>query len=159
VHPLIGFLIAVGLFAIGLYGVLTRRNAVLQLAAAELMLGGVHLVLVTADLVHNAYTGQSFALFIVVIAAAEVGVGLALILNLWRERATIDTDDLPAETDNGAVGRGAETHTSAALQEPRSRVETGGRPRRSLRAVTVESLAADRVSGVPAEAPPEDRSG
>ncbi|SDD45597.1 NADH-quinone oxidoreductase subunit NuoK [Glycomyces harbinensis] len=97
-HPLIGFLIAVGLFAIGLYGVLTRRNAVMQLAAAELMLGGVHLVLVTADLVHNALTGQSFALFIVVIAAAEVGVGLALILNLWRERATIDTDDLPAET-------------------------------------------------------------
>jgi NADH-quinone oxidoreductase subunit K len=95
VHPLIGFLIAVGLFAIGLYGVLTRRNAVMQLAAAELMLGGVHLVLVTADLVHHALTGQSFALFIVVIAAAEVGVGLALILNLWRERATIDTDDLP----------------------------------------------------------------
>jgi NADH-quinone oxidoreductase subunit K len=149
VHPLIGFLIAVGLFAIGLYGVLTRRNAVLQLAAAELMLGGVHLVLVTADLVHNAYTGQSFALFIVVIAAAEVGVGLALILNLWRERATIDTDDLPAETDNGAGGRGAETHTSGALQEARSRVETGG-----------PSLAAEDVSGVPAESPPsEDRSG
>ncbi|MFC3492429.1 NADH-quinone oxidoreductase subunit NuoK [Glycomyces rhizosphaerae] len=99
-HPLIGYLIAVGLFAIGLYGVLTRRNAVLQLAAAELMLGGVHLVLVTADLVHNAYTGQSFALFIVVIAAAEVGVGLALILNLWRMRATIDTDGLPEESDD-----------------------------------------------------------
>jgi NADH-quinone oxidoreductase subunit K len=63
------------------------------------MLGGVHLVLVTADLVHNTYTGQSFALFIVVIAAAEVGVGLALVLNLWRERATIDTDDLPVETE------------------------------------------------------------
>lgn len=147
-HPLIGFLIAVGLFAIGLYGVLTRRNAVLQLAAAELMLGGVHLVLVTADLVHNAYTGQSFALFIVVIAAAEVGVGLALILNLWRERATIDTDGLPAETDNGADRRGAEAHTSGALQEARSRVETGG-----------PSLAAEDVSGVPTEAPPEDRSG
>ena len=97
-HPLIGYLIAVGLFAIGLYGVLTRRNAVLQLAAAELMLGGVHLMLVTTDLIRNAYTGQSFALFIVVIAAAEVGVGLALILNLWRERSTIDTDGLPEET-------------------------------------------------------------
>jgi len=102
VHPLIGYLIAVGLFAIGLYGVLTRRNAVLQLAAAELMLGGVHLVLVTTDLVHDAYTGQSFALFIVVIAAAEVGVGLALVLNLWRERATVDTDDLPEEPNGEA---------------------------------------------------------
>jgi NADH-quinone oxidoreductase subunit K len=106
VHPLIGYLIAVGLFAIGLYGVLTRRNAVLQLAAAELMLGGVHLVLVTTDLVRNAYTGQSFALFIVVIAAAEVGVGLALILNLWRERATVDTDDLPEEPNGGVAVHG-----------------------------------------------------
>ncbi|MEU6861384.1 NADH-quinone oxidoreductase subunit NuoK [Glycomyces sp. NPDC046736] len=100
-HPLIGYLIAVGLFAIGLYGVLTRRNAVMQLAAAELMLGGVHLVLVTTDLVQGSLTGQSFALFIVVIAAAEVGVGLALILNLWRERASIDTDDLPEESSGG----------------------------------------------------------
>ncbi|MQM28485.1 NADH-quinone oxidoreductase subunit NuoK [Glycomyces albidus] len=96
-HPLIGYLIAAGLFAIGLYGVLTRRNAVLQLAAAELMLGGVHLVLVTTDLVAGSHTGQSFALFIVVIAAAEVGVGLALVLNLWRERASIDTDAMPED--------------------------------------------------------------
>ncbi|THV31994.1 NADH-quinone oxidoreductase subunit NuoK [Glycomyces paridis] len=107
-HPLIGLLVASGLFAIGLYGVLTRRNAVLQLAAAELMLGGVHLTLVSADVVHRSLTGQSFALFIVVIAAAEVGVGLALILNLWRERASIDTDDLPEtppeDRDDGLRG-------------------------------------------------------
>lgn len=108
-HPLIGYLIAVGLFAIGLYGVLTRRNAVLQLAAAELMLGGVHLVLVTTDLVVRSHTGQSFALFIVVIAAAEVGVGLALVLNLWRERASIDTDGLPEEdAAEGTAGGAAE---------------------------------------------------
>ncbi|WP_026932001.1 NADH-quinone oxidoreductase subunit NuoK [Glycomyces tenuis] len=100
-HPVIGYVIAVGLFAIGLYGVLTRRNAVMQLAAAELMLGGVHLVLVTSDLVQDAHTGQSFALFIVVIAAAEVGVGLALVLNLWRARASIDTDGLPGERPEG----------------------------------------------------------
>nr|WP_255672088.1 NADH-quinone oxidoreductase subunit NuoK [Glycomyces amatae] len=141
---MIGFLIAVGLFAIGLYGVLTRRNAVMQLAAAELMLGGVHLVLVTADLVHASLTGQSFALFIVVIAAAEVGVGLALILNLWRERATIDTDGLPEE----APGPGVEPHTSAPLQEAPSTVATGG-----------PSPAAGRAPGVPAEPPPDARSG
>ena len=102
-HPVIGYVIAVGLFAIGLYGVLTRRNAVLQLAAAELMLGGVHLTLVTSDLVHSAHTGQSFALFIVVIAAAEVGVGLALILNLWRARSSIDTDGLPEDERSEAA--------------------------------------------------------
>ncbi|WP_035748425.1 NADH-quinone oxidoreductase subunit NuoK [Glycomyces sp. NRRL B-16210] len=104
-HPLIGYLIAVGLFAIGLFGVLTRRNAVLQLASAELMLGGVHLTLVATDLVHGSLTGQSFAMFIVVIAAAEVGVGLALILNLWRERASVDTDALPEESPAEADAR------------------------------------------------------
>ncbi|THV43410.1 NADH-quinone oxidoreductase subunit NuoK [Glycomyces buryatensis] len=104
-HPLIGYLIASGLFAIGLFGVLTRRNAVLQLASAELMLGGVHLVLVTTDLVQRSYTGQSFALFIVVIAAAEVGVGLALVLNLWRARSDIDTDDLPIDSGKQADER------------------------------------------------------
>ncbi|HEU5128857.1 MAG TPA: NADH-quinone oxidoreductase subunit NuoK [Glycomyces sp.] len=103
-HPVIGYVIAAGLFAIGLYGVLTRRNAVLQLAAAELMLGGVHLVLVTTDVVRGAHTGQSFALFIVVIAAAEVGVGLALVLNLWRARGSIDTDDLPDEEREAEAG-------------------------------------------------------
>lgn len=104
-HPVIGYVIAVGLFAIGLYGVLTRRNAVLQLAAAELMLGGVHLVLVTTDLVHGVHTGQSFALFIVVIAAAEIGVGLALVLNLWRARSNIDTDGLPYPDREAETGR------------------------------------------------------
>lgn len=97
-HPLIGYLLAVALFAIGLYGVLTRRNAIMQLAAVEIMLGGTHLMLITADMVHGLHSGQSFAMFIIVIAAAEVGVGLALILRLWRLRHSIDTDQLPAES-------------------------------------------------------------
>ncbi|QSB05817.1 NADH-quinone oxidoreductase subunit NuoK [Natronoglycomyces albus] len=97
-HPLIGYVLASALFAIGVYGILTRRNAILQLAAVEIMLAAVHITLVTADVSHGAHTGQSFAMFIVVIAAAEVGVGLALVLRLWRARSSIDTDHLPQES-------------------------------------------------------------
>lgn len=95
-HPVLPYVLAAALFGIGVYGVLTRRNAVLMLAAVELMLGAVNLVFITADTVHGAHTGQSFALFIIVIAAAEIGVALALVLRLYRLRGSIDTDGLDA---------------------------------------------------------------
>ncbi|HZE37989.1 MAG TPA: NADH-quinone oxidoreductase subunit NuoK [Stackebrandtia sp.] len=108
-HPVIPYVLAALLFGVGVYGVLVRRNAVLMLAAVELMLGAVNLVLVTADVAPlrgpaSGHTGQSFALFIIVIAAAEIGVGLALVLRLFRVRDSIDTDgvdadDAPATSD------------------------------------------------------------
>lgn len=101
-HPVVPYVLAALLFGVGVYGVLVRRNAVLMLAAVELMLGAVNLVLVTADSapLHTGsanHTGQSFALFIIVVAAAEVGVGLALVLHLFRLRGTIDTNDIDAQ--------------------------------------------------------------
>lgn len=103
-HPVIPYVIAALLFGVGVYGVLVRRNAVLVLAAVELMLGAVNLVLITADIAplhrgDGGYTGQSFALFIIVIAAAEIGVGLALVLHLFRLRGSIDTDEIDADAD------------------------------------------------------------
>lgn len=99
-HPVIPYVLACLLFGVGVYGVLVRRNAVMVLAAVELMLGAVNLVLITADVapLHGStgHTGQSFALFIIVIAAAEIGVGLALVLRLYRLRGSIDTDGLDA---------------------------------------------------------------
>ncbi|GAA3449990.1 hypothetical protein GCM10018962_18230 [Dactylosporangium matsuzakiense] len=97
-HPALPFTIAALLFGIGVYGVLVRRNAVLLLMAVELMLNAVNLVFVTADATIRAavpQAGQSFALFIIVLAAAEIGVGLALILQLYRLRRTVGVDDLP----------------------------------------------------------------
>jgi NADH-quinone oxidoreductase subunit K len=97
-HPALPFTIAALLFGIGVYGVLVRRNAVLLLMAVELMLNAVNLVFVTADAaVRTALprAGQSFTLFIIVLAAAEIGVGLALILQLYRLRRTVGVDDLP----------------------------------------------------------------
>lgn len=107
-HPVIPYVLAALLFGVGVYGVLVRRNAVLVLAAVELMLGAVNLVLVTADVAPLAepadgYTGQSFALFIIVIAAAEIGVGLALVLHLFRLRGSIDTEKIDVDGDSEAV--------------------------------------------------------
>ncbi|MDT5036492.1 MAG: NADH-quinone oxidoreductase subunit, partial [Micromonosporaceae bacterium] len=76
-HPVIPYVVAAGMFGLGCYGVLVRRNAVLLLMAVELMLNAVNLVLVTADTTVSAASrpgGQVFALFVIVLAAAEIGV-------------------------------------------------------------------------------------
>ena len=101
-HPVIPYVVAAALFALGVYGVLVRRNAVLLLMAVELMLNAVNLVLVTADATVRAVlpaSGQVFALFVIVLAAAEVGVGLALILALYRRRASIAVDEIGLDED------------------------------------------------------------
>jgi len=97
VKPVIPYVIAAILFGLGVYGVLRRRNAVLLLMAVELMLNAVNLILVTADASVRAalpHTGQVFALFVIVIAAAEVGVGLAIVLQLYRLRASVAVDEV-----------------------------------------------------------------
>ncbi len=96
-HPVIPYVIAALLFGIGVYGVLVRRNAVLVLMAVELMLNAVNLVLVTADAALRSYTGQTFALFVIVLAAAEIGVGLALVLQLYRLRGSIAVDEVAVD--------------------------------------------------------------
>jgi NADH-quinone oxidoreductase subunit K len=104
-HPVIPYVIASVLFGLGGYGVLARRNAVLLLMCVELMLNAVNLVLITSDATVTAElpgTGQVFALFVIVIAAAEVGVGLALVLQLYRLRASVAVDEIPlAERPGG----------------------------------------------------------
>jgi NADH-quinone oxidoreductase subunit K len=97
-HPVIAYVIASLLFGLGVYGVLARRNAVLLLMAVELILNAVNLVLITADAtVRQAvppHTGGVFALFVIVLAAAEVGVGLAIILQLYRLRQSVGVDEV-----------------------------------------------------------------
>lgn len=97
-HPVLPFGVAALLFGIGVYGVLARRNAILVLMAVELMLNAVNLILVTTDSTVRAVlpvTGQSLVLFVIVLAAAEVGVGLAVILQLYRLRTSIALDEVP----------------------------------------------------------------
>jgi len=89
-------LLATVLFSLGLYGVLTRKNAVLVLASVELMLAAVNVNLVVFDvyLQDALHAGQIFSLFIVAIAAAEVGVGIAIVLLIYRNRQSADVDQL-----------------------------------------------------------------
>jgi NADH:ubiquinone oxidoreductase subunit K len=80
------------LFSIGLYGALTKRNAVIILMCIELMLNAVNITMVSFSryVVPSLLTGQIFAIFIIVVAAAEVAVGLAIILAIYRGLETID---------------------------------------------------------------------
>ena len=82
------------LFCIGVYGVLARRNGVLVLMSIELILNAVNINLVAFGAFHDNVMGQIFALFVITVAAAEVGIGLALVLLLYRNRRSIDLDQV-----------------------------------------------------------------
>jgi NADH-quinone oxidoreductase subunit K len=93
---LLPLLLSAALFSVGLYGVLARRNAVLALIGVELMLNAVNIQLVAYDawLGDALRTGQVFTLFVIALAAAELGLGLAIVLALFRARGTVDVDDV-----------------------------------------------------------------
>ena len=82
------------LFATGVYGVLARRNAVLVLMSVELILNAVNINLIAFGAFRNTVVGQVFALFVIAIAAAEVGVGLAIVLLIYRNRRSIDLTEV-----------------------------------------------------------------
>ncbi|NLL18486.1 MAG: NADH-quinone oxidoreductase subunit NuoK [Clostridia bacterium] len=89
-------ILAAILFCIGFYGAVAKKNAVAVLMGIELMLNSVNINLVAFNRFLNPgeMTGHIFALMVIVVAAAEVAVGLALILNIYRQRLTTDVNDL-----------------------------------------------------------------
>jgi NADH:ubiquinone oxidoreductase subunit K len=86
--------LAAFLFCVGVYGVLARRNGVLVLMSIELILNAVNINLVAFGAFRNTVAGQVFALFVIAIAAAEVGVGLAIVLLIYRNRHSIDLAEI-----------------------------------------------------------------
>ncbi len=82
------------LFCIGVYGVIARKNAVMVLMSIELILNSVNINLIAFSMMNDNIDGQVFALFIIAIAAAEVGIGLAMVLLIYRNRRSIALDDL-----------------------------------------------------------------
>ena len=87
-------LVAALLFGIGLFGALTRRNAISILMCLELMLNAANLLLVTFARIHGDLQGQVMAFFVMVVAAAEVVVGLAIIVSIFRTRRSASVDDV-----------------------------------------------------------------
>jgi NADH-quinone oxidoreductase subunit K len=93
--PLTWYLILSGiLFSIGAVGVLIRRNAIVIFMCIELMLNAVNLAFVTFSRQLNSMDGQIFVFFIMTVAAAEAVVGLAIIIAIYRNKATVNVDDI-----------------------------------------------------------------
>ena len=82
------------LFTIGTVGVLVRRNPLVILISIELMLNAVNVNLVAFSQLLHQLTGQVFALFVIAVAAAEVGIGLAIVILIYRNRETINIDEI-----------------------------------------------------------------
>lgn len=114
------------LFCVGLYGVLARRNAILVLMSVELMLNAVNLNLVAFDvwLRDALHSGQALTLFTIAIAAAEIGIGLAIVLAVYRNRGSSAVDDLrdtaegPDDPDDGTEGTATEEPSDASARKP-----------------------------------------
>ncbi|WP_336325261.1 NADH-quinone oxidoreductase subunit NuoK [Halovenus sp. HT40] len=86
-------LLSAAVFSIGLFGVLVRRNALIFLMSIELMINAANINLVAFALVYGNITGQTFVLFLIALAAAEVAVGIGIILALNRNLDSIDVTD------------------------------------------------------------------
>jgi NADH-quinone oxidoreductase subunit K len=80
------------LFAIGVVGVLTRRNALIIFMSVELMLNAVNLSFVALSRLHGGALGQAFVVFVMTVAAAEAAVGLAIVIAVFRQQQTVDLD-------------------------------------------------------------------
>jgi len=86
--------VAAILFALGAYGVLTRRNAIVVFMCVELMLNSVNLTFIALSNHLQSMDGQIFVFFVMTVAAAEAAVGLALMITFFRNRETIDVDQI-----------------------------------------------------------------
>src|SRR4051794_19794693 len=143
------------LFSIGVYGVLARRNAILVLMSVELMLNAVNLNLVVFDvwLRDRLHGGQVLTLFVIVIAAAEVGLGLAIILALYRNRQTIDLDrlrTLTEPTDSGTdpeVGSAPDASANAPTSGPDAGPARGAAPAGSPSGIVSPGNFLDSAAG------------
>lgn len=88
------FILATTLFGIGLYGVLTQKSGIRLLMCVEMMLNAANINFVAFSSLYGEAEGFVYALFIIAIAAAEAAVGLAIFVNLWRVRRTIELDQV-----------------------------------------------------------------
>jgi NADH-quinone oxidoreductase subunit K len=82
------------LFAIGAVGVMVRRNAIVMFMSIEIMLNAVNIAFIAFSRFHHNYDGQVFAFMVIAVAAAEAGIGLAIVVNVFRHRRSLNVDEL-----------------------------------------------------------------
>lgn len=113
------------LFSVGLYGVLARRNVVLVLVSVELMLNAVNLNLVAFDvwLRDTLHAGQSLTLFTIAVAAAEIGIGLAIVLLVFRNRGSSNLDELRDLAEHPPTTDPAHTAATPPETPPETKAE------------------------------------
>ena len=93
-NPIAYVILSAVLFAIGATGVLVRRNAIMIFMSVELMLNAANLAIVAFGSAFESFSGQVFAFFVIAVAAAEVAVGLALIVEIFKSKKSIDVDQV-----------------------------------------------------------------
>ncbi len=86
--------LGMGLFTVGVIGVLTRRNVIIVLMSIELILNAVNINLVAFSRLHGTVHGQVFAIFVITAAAAEAAVGLGILIALFRNKGTVKADEM-----------------------------------------------------------------
>ncbi|MES2615820.1 MAG: NADH-quinone oxidoreductase subunit NuoK [Bdellovibrionota bacterium] len=92
--PELGVYFSLLLFLVGLFGVMCRKGILLMMLSIEIMLNAANLAFVSASVLTNTMDGQVIMFFVMAVAACEAGVGLALVVSIYRARATVETDDL-----------------------------------------------------------------
>ena len=92
--PELGLYFSLILFLIGLFGVMFRKGLLFIMLSVEIMLNAANLAFVSASILTNTIDGQVIMFFVMAVAACEAGVGLALVISLYRARATVEVDDL-----------------------------------------------------------------
>ena len=92
--PELGIYFSLLLFLVGLFGVMFRKGILFMMLSIEIMLNAANLAFVSASVLTNTIDGQVIMFFVMAVAACEAGVGLALVISLYRSRATIEVDDL-----------------------------------------------------------------
>lgn len=92
--PELGLYFSLLLFLVGLFGVMFRKGLIFMMLSVEIMLNAANLAFVSASALTNTIDGQVIMFFVMAVAACEAGVGLALVISLYRARATVEVDDL-----------------------------------------------------------------
>lgn len=92
--PEVGIYFSLLLFLVGLFGVMLRKNIIFMMLSIEIMLNAANLAFVSGSILTNTIDGQVVMFFVMAVAACEAGIGLALIISLYRARATLEIDDL-----------------------------------------------------------------